>query len=183
MARLRKLTVTLVTVTLWAAVAGAASAQEAALDFSDEPFVIFAPAPPLPDAISHYPLPDGAEDYWDLWADDAPWADAAAHIDAFATHGWILRYSSTDEELRRMIAWLEEHDIPLGLEVEPLTWPGEDVCDHREGFEGPYELDEATPTSRTWWARRVHLARRALCQCSRLRRARRLWLPRRAGRR
>ena len=42
-----------------------------------------------------------------------------------------------------MIAWLELHDIPLGLEVEPLTWPGEDVCDHREGFEGPYELDEA----------------------------------------
>ncbi len=124
-------------------VAAPVTAQDEPLDFSDAPFVIFAPAPSLPDEISDYPLPDGAEDYWELFDHDAPWADAAEHVDAFATHGWILRYSSTDADLRRMIAWLEEHDIPLGMEVEPLTWPGPDVCDHREGFEGPYELDEA----------------------------------------
>ena len=113
------------------------------IDFADAPFVIFAPAPPLPEAIADYPLPDGAEDYWDLFEPDAPWADAAEHIDAFAMHAWMLRYSSTDEELRRMFAWLDEHDILFGLEVEPLTWPGPDVCDHTESFEGPYDLEEA----------------------------------------
>lgn len=119
------------------------SASDPPIDFSEAPFVVFAPAPPLPDAISDYPLPDGADDYWELWADDAPWRDAAGHIDAFAMHAWMLRYSATDEDLRRLFDWLAEHDILFGLEVEPLTWPGPDVCDHTESFEGPYDLEEA----------------------------------------
>ncbi len=122
---------------------GESLAQDGPIDFADAPFVIFAPAPPLPDEIADYPLPDGAEDYWQLFADDAPWARAAEHVDAFAIHGWMLRYAATDDDLRRMLAWLEARDIPLGMEVEPLTWPGPDVCDHTESFEGPYELDEA----------------------------------------
>lgn len=138
-----RLLVAMVVSVLLGSVGAPAAGEDEPIDFSDAPFVIFAPAPPLPDEISHYPLPDGAEDYWDLWADDAPWTDALEHIDAFATHGWILRYSSSDEDLRRMLAWLDERDIPLAMEVEPLTWPGPDVCDHREGFEGPYDLDEA----------------------------------------
>lgn len=122
--------------------AAPAATQETAIDVSDGPFVVFAPAPPLPDEISDYPLPDGADDYWELWADDAPWKDAAEHIDAFAMHAWILRYSATDDDLRRAFAWLDEHDILFALEVEPLTWPGPDVCDHTESFEGPYDLEE-----------------------------------------
>lgn len=136
-------TAALLSVLLSLSAAGPAATQETSIDFSDRPFVVFAPAPPLPDEISHYPLPDGADDYWELWADDAPWKDAAEHIDAFAMHAWILRYSATDDDLRRAFAWLDEHDILFGLEVEPLTWPGPDVCDHTEGFEGPYDLEEA----------------------------------------
>lgn len=142
MSRARLLTATIATVVFASSVVSPAAAQEEPIDFSDAPFVIFAPAPPKPLEIYDYPIPDGAEDYWDLWADEAPWKQAAEHIDAFATHGWILRYSTTDEDLRRMIEWLDERGIPLGMEVEPLTWPGPDVCDHTESFEGPYEYEE-----------------------------------------
>ena len=126
-----------------AAPEGNATAGPPEVDLSQRPFVIFAPAPPKPRAIDDYPLPDGADDYWRLWEDDAPWQDAAAHLGAFAISAWAVRYFATDAQLQRMIAWLDEHDIPLGLEVEPLTWPGPEVCDHTESFEGPYDLEAA----------------------------------------
>ena len=82
-----------------------------------------------------------------------------------------------------MIAWLEEHDIPLGLEVEPLTWPGAGCLRPPRRLRGSVRAGPGAATSRARRARRVHLARRALCERSRLRRARRLRLPGRAGRR
>ncbi len=145
MVKTRSLMALVATVLLGSSVAVPAVAQveeDEALDFSDAPFVSYQPVPPLPDEISHYPLPDGADDYWDLWADDAPWREVAQQIDAFHMHAWMFRYSATDEQLRELFAWLDEHELPLGLEVEPLTWKGADVCDHRESMEGPYDLIE-----------------------------------------
>lgn len=113
------------------------------IDSSDEPFVIFAPSPPKPDAIAHYDLPDGADDYHELFAPDAPWLTAAEHVDVFAISSWFVRYYATDDELRALIAGLDERGIALGLEMEPLTWPGPEVCDHTEGFEGPWDLEMA----------------------------------------
>jgi hypothetical protein len=142
MVKTRVLTVAVSLAVLLSSVGAPAVAQDEPLDFSDAPFVIFAPAPPKPAEIAHYPIPDGAEDFWELFEDEAPWADALEHIDAFAMHAWMFRYSTTDDQLRSLFAFLDEHELPFGLEVEPLTWPGPEVCDHGESFEGPYDLEQ-----------------------------------------
>lgn len=142
MARTRWLAAAAVSALLSAVMAAPAATQREPLDFSDAPFVVFAPAPPLPDEIAHYPLPDGAADFWELFEDDAPWADALEHVDAFAMHAWMFRYSTTNGQLRKLFRWLNKNDLPFGLEVEPLTWPGPEVCDHGESFEGPYHREQ-----------------------------------------
>ncbi len=124
----------------------------------ERPFVIFQPVPPKPPPIASYPLPDGAEDYWDLFAPDAPWREAAGRIDAFGMHAWMIRHFASDDDLRLMLAFLEERGIAFGLEMEPLEWPGAEVCDHVEGFEGPYDL-EAARTSAIWAERSTRVVR------------------------
>lgn len=142
MVKTRRLAAMVASVALVATMAAPTAGQEEPIDFSDAPFVIFAPAPPRPIEIDHYPIPDGADDFWQLFEDDAAWSDALEHIDAFAMHAWMFRYSTTDEQLRGLFDWLDRRELPFGLEVEPLTWPGPDVCDHGESFEGPYDLEQ-----------------------------------------
>lgn len=113
----------------------------AKVDLSKRPFVIFSPVPPKPEAVRDYPTPEGAADYWQLWEPGAPWQDAASKIDLCAIHSWMVQHYFTDDELKLTFDWLDEHDIPLGLEMEPLEWPGPEVCDHGESFEGPYDME------------------------------------------
>ena len=114
------------------------------IDFRAEPpFLMFSTVPPKPEEIRHYPIPDGSPEYWQLWEPDAPWRQAAEHVDLMAMHAWMIRQFARDAELRSMINFLKERDIPMGLEMEPLEWPGPEVCDHTESFEGPYDLEAA----------------------------------------
>ena len=48
------------------------------IDLAKRPFVIFHPAPPRPESKPDIPLPDGADDYYDLFKADAPWRGAPA---------------------------------------------------------------------------------------------------------
>ena len=102
--------------------------------------VFFAPVPPQP-AGAPETLPDGSEDYWQLFEDPAAWRDVAAQIDGVKIHGWMFRFYFTNEQIRTIIAGLEELGLPLIVEMEPLPHPDPDECDHNESFEGPFEIE------------------------------------------
>ncbi|BAN01119.1 hypothetical protein [Ilumatobacter coccineus] len=112
------------------------------IDFSKEPFVVFAPVPPRPDGAPAS-LPDGLDDFHALFDEDAPWSEALASLDGFKIHSWMIRHYLTDAELIRIAGFLERHDIALIIEAEPLDPPDPAECDHMESYEGPYEIENA----------------------------------------
>ena len=101
--------------------------------------VWFAPVPPRP-ATSPDTLPDGSEDYWQLFEDPDSWRDVAGELDAIKIHGWMFRFVFTDEQIETIIAGLDDLGLALIVEVEPLDPPDPSECRHSESFEGPFEL-------------------------------------------
>jgi hypothetical protein len=104
--------------------------------------LFFGAMPPKPDWVD-YEIPLGAADYFDLFAPDAPWAEALENMDVFRLHAFQMRHYLDDDDLRLIIDWLDEHQVPLLFETEPLLPPDPDECDHAESFEGPYDLEMA----------------------------------------
>lgn len=102
--------------------------------------VWFAPVPPQP-AGAPPTLPDGSEDYWQLFEDPDAWRSVAARIEAVKIHGWMFRFYFTDEQVETIIAGLDDLGLPLVVEMEPLPHPDPAECEHGESFEGPFELD------------------------------------------
>ncbi len=102
--------------------------------------VLFAPVPPKPASRASLTTPDGSADYMDLFLPGAPWTTAASRVTHFKIHGWMIRLYFTDEELITIANRLQELEIALMVEAEPLDPPDEDRCDHTESYEGPYEL-------------------------------------------
>ncbi|MCP5031036.1 MAG: hypothetical protein GY939_04475 [Actinomycetia bacterium] len=112
------------------------------LDLSSDSLVFFGALPPAPEDVT-YALPSGSDDYFDLFSPDADWQDALARIDAFRIHAFHLRHFIDDEQLVRILDWLDDNDVPLLFETEPLNPPDPDECNHSESFEGPYDLEMA----------------------------------------
>lgn len=109
-------------------------------DLTKSPSVFFAPVPPRPPG-SDLPTPDGAADFMELFQPDARWADAAARIDGFKIHSWMIRHYLSDDDLVTMYTALRDRGIPLIIEAEPLDPPDPAECNHTESFEGPYEIE------------------------------------------
>lgn len=104
--------------------------------------LFFGGVPPKPDSVD-YRIPLGSVDYFELFAPDAPWAEALEHLDVFRLHAFQMRHYLSDADLRLIIDWLDERQIPLLFETEPLQPPDPAECDHSESFEGPYDLEMA----------------------------------------
>jgi len=107
----------------------------------DGPTVFFGPVPPRPASLPKWPTPDGSSDYMALFAPGAEWATAAAKVDYFLIHSWMVRHYLTDAELLTISRRLDDLGIKLAIEAEPLTPPDPERCDHSESYEGPYELE------------------------------------------
>jgi hypothetical protein len=112
------------------------------LDLGKDPLILFGAVPPMPPGAD-LPLPQGSADYFELFTPDADWSEAAARVDVFKLHAWQVRHFLDDEQLRLILGWLDDHDIPLMFETEPLQPPDPAECDHTESFEGPYDLEMA----------------------------------------
>ena len=112
------------------------------LSADDGPLLFFGAMPPKP-ASANYRIPLGSTDYFELFEPDAPWADALENIDMFRLHAFQMRHYLSDDELRLIIGWLDEHEIPVIFETEPLQPVDPAECDHSESFEGPYDLEMA----------------------------------------
>ena len=78
---------------------------------------------------------DGSLDYFDLFAPDAAWSNAAERVDVFTVAAsWVVNYAKPDQ-LRQVVAGVAERGIALGLEIGALrdsTECGRGV----EGFDG-----------------------------------------------
>jgi len=79
-----------------------------------------------------------------LFADKAPWEEAAQHVQVFNLYGgWVAHFpwepaEATDEELKAIISDLNRRGIAIGFEASPLV--STDECGQGiEGFFGPEE--------------------------------------------
>jgi len=107
----------------------------APLRLTERPLVWFTP---LPLRLSGG---RGSVDFMDLFTKDAPWGKAAARVQVFKLYGeWVV--SSTDGELRQVVADLNRRGIAIAFEAGPLTPTA--TCGiggegRVEGFGGPEE--------------------------------------------
>lgn len=102
------------------------------------PLTWFCPLDPLLRPEVGY---SGSPEYMSLFTPDAPWPNAASHVDVFKIYPqWITR--ATDSDLQRIFAELNRRGIALGLEFGLLTQS--DTCGRGvEGFGGPAALGAA----------------------------------------
>ncbi|MEX0787605.1 MAG: discoidin domain-containing protein [Anaerolineales bacterium] len=102
------------------------------LDLGHRPLVWFAPLPPLP-VVPGRPY-TGSQDFLDLFPANAPWQDAASHVQVFKLYGEWVGVAS-DDELRRAVRGIQARGMGLAVEAGPLDAPPE--CGQGvEGFAG-----------------------------------------------
>jgi hypothetical protein len=101
-------------------VAAALALQAAAA--SADTLYWFAPLPPMPERPGRQYV--GSDDFMDLFSSEAPWQNAARHIQVFKLYGeWVLT-SATDEQLKQVVADLRRRGIALAVEGGPLRSGG-----------------------------------------------------------
>jgi hypothetical protein len=78
--------------------------------------------------------PAYADEFYRLFDRDAPWQHAASHVAAFEL-SIQLETSAPDEQLKKVIAGLQERHIPLALDMLPLTGRPDHSCGQQvEGY-------------------------------------------------
>lgn len=100
------------------------------------PLVWFAPLPPL--AIVEGRKFTGSDDFMQLFNAEAPWQNAAAHIQVFKLYGEWVAYKATDAQLKQVVNDLESRGIALAVEAGPLN-PPSNCGQGIEGFAGTQE--------------------------------------------
>jgi hypothetical protein len=93
----------------------------------------FAPLPPMPERPERQYV--GSDDFMDLFSPDAPWQNAAHHIQVFKLYGEWVFATATDEQLKRVVSDLRRRGIALGVEGGPLK--ASDCGAGVEGFAEP----------------------------------------------
>ncbi len=96
----------------------------------------FAPLPPLP--VGPGREFTGSDDFMGLFATDAPWEAAAAHLQVFKLYGEWVAYGATPTQLARAVDWIRSHGLALAIEAGPLDPPA-DCGQGIEGFAGSDE--------------------------------------------
>jgi hypothetical protein len=102
-------------------------------DLSVTPLVWFAPLPPMTTNAGR-PF-TGSDDFMDLFTPDAPWEEAASHIQVFKLYGEWVAYNATDAELKQVVDELRRRGIALAVEAGALNAPP-DCGQNVEGFAG-----------------------------------------------
>jgi hypothetical protein len=98
-------------------------------DGTTPPRVWFAPR----DNLARPGLYAGSPDFMDLFRPNAPWTQAASHIQVFKIYPQFV-LSAPDADLRTVIVGLQQRNIALALEFGLLTSPT--LCGKVEGYCG-----------------------------------------------
>ena len=102
-------------------------------DLSSRPLVWFGPLPPL-QVTSGRPF-IGSLDFMDLFKPDAPWQNAASHVQVFKLFGEWVSEDATDVQLQQVFADLKRRGIAVDVDEGPLT-PTSECGSGVEGFAG-----------------------------------------------
>ncbi len=102
-------------------------------DLSRRPLVWFGPLPPMEQHAGRPFI--GAPDFMQLFTPDAPWQEAAGHVQVFKMFGEWISEDATAAELKQAFADLKRRGIAVDVDEGPLTAPAE--CGQAvEGFAG-----------------------------------------------
>jgi len=78
----------------------------------------------------------GSTDFMSLFTADAPWTNAASHIQVFQLFGeWLLNGNATDAQLQQVVTNLKSRGMGLAIEAGPL-YPTATCGNGIEGFSG-----------------------------------------------
>lgn len=116
-------------------------------NLSQRPLVFFGPMELVLDS-THRQVPS-AEDFMDLFTPNAPWAEAARHVQVFNLNGsWVdvapWTIHASDAQLKQVIDDLNRRGIAIGVEVGPFD-PiscGKDVESFGGGFPSAQSIIE-----------------------------------------
>jgi len=100
------------------------------VDLAHRPLYWFAPLPPQPNGPYN-----GSDDFMQLFAPDAAWAQTAGYIQVFKLYGGWVGHDSTDGQVRQALESIREHGLALAVEVGPLN-PTSDCGLYVESFAG-----------------------------------------------
>lgn len=103
------------------------------LDLLRRPQVWFGPLPPL-EVTSGRPF-IGSLDFMELFQPEAPWQNAASHVQVFKLFGEWVSEDATDAQLRQVFADLKRRGIAVDIDAGPLT-PSAECGNAVEGFAG-----------------------------------------------
>lgn len=96
-----------------------------------EPLVWFAPLPPLPIVAGRNFT--GSDDFMKLFEPDAPWQEAASHVQIFKLYGEWVGYASASQ-IEQAVRDSQRRGFALAMEFGPLD--AEDCGQGIEGFSG-----------------------------------------------
>lgn len=102
-------------------------------DLNQVPLYWFAPLPPMPTGPGRLFI--GAEDFMQLFDQDAPWGHAAERLQVFKLYGEWVGSHATDEELHQAVEGIRSRGLALAVEAGPIDPPG-DCGQAVEGFAG-----------------------------------------------
>ena len=120
------------------------------LSLDVKPLVWFAPLPPL--VITDGRNFTGSDDFMGLFEPEAPWQNAAEHVQVFKLYGEWVAYKATDAQLKQVVEDLNRRGIALAVEAGPLNAPS-DCGQGVEGFAGTEEVSGSRNASKTLAAR------------------------------
>ncbi len=92
-------------------------------DLKHQPLYWFGPLPPMSTDAGRPFI--GSEDFMSLFAPDAPWSQAAGHIQVFKLYGEWVAYNATDAQLRQVVDDLRQRGLALAVEAGPSPPPAD----------------------------------------------------------
>jgi hypothetical protein len=104
-------------------------------DLTTRPQIWFGPLDPSPPDASR---PFSGLEFFDLFDEDAAWANAAKRTQAFKLYGGWVAWVASNAELRQVVDYANRHGMALAFEAGPLT-PTDECTGEIEGFAGPEE--------------------------------------------
>ena len=104
-------------------------------DLAARPQIWFGPLDPAPPNADR---PFNGREFFDLFDDDAAWANAAESTHVFKLYGGWVAWAATIAELKQVVDYANRHAMALAFEAGPLT-PTDECTGEIEGFAGPRE--------------------------------------------
>ena len=83
--------------------------------------------------------PNSRADMVDLWSDDAPWQNAASHVNVLQVVSWWL-VSATDQQILSLFDFAKRHHMKVEMETSVIARYLDQTCGDNEGYTAVDEM-------------------------------------------